>query len=232
MHAATHCARAWGHQRDALVAHGLRVIAWSRRGHRGSSSLSEDAPGVGAADIEALADGLGLDRFHLVAIAAGGFFATDFALSRPERLLSLTVAASMTGISDPGFRRRVQALHPPGFGELPHVFRELGPSYRTASPDGVRAWEALHEEALGGRPFVLQRLWNEITYDRLAGLRVPALLLGAGADLIVPAPLTEAIAERSPGAVYELLADSGHTPTWEVPDAFNAAVVRFVGAAG
>ena len=53
---------------------------------------------------------------------------------------------------------------------------------------------------------------NDITYERLADLAVPALLLGAGADLIIPGPVTREIAERIPGSRYELPSDSGHTP--------------------
>ena len=228
MHAATHCARTWGHQRDVFAARGYRVIGYSRRGHRGSSSLSSDDPGVGSADLEAFVAGLGLDRFHLLGVAAGGFFAVDYALSHAERLLSVTVASSMMGISDPGFMARVKRLHPAGFEELPAEFRELGATYRAASLEGVRVWTGLHRDALEGRPFVLQRLANDITYERLAELAVPILLLGAGADLIIPAPLTREIAGRIPGASYALLPDSGHTPSWEVPEAFNAAVLRFL----
>ncbi|HWT91693.1 MAG TPA: alpha/beta hydrolase [Solirubrobacteraceae bacterium] len=232
LHAATHCARMWGRQREAFVARGYRVIGYSRRGHRGSTSLRADDAGVGAADLEAFVTGLQLDRFHLVAVAAGGFFATDYALSRPERLISLTVGSSMMGVADPAFRERVEQLHPPGFRDLPAAFRELGPSYRATDPDGVRAWLHLHRDALEGRPFVLQGLAKDITLDRLAELAVPTLIVGAGADLIIPAPLTREIAERIPGAVYDLLADSGHMPSWEAPDAFNAVVLRFLDATG
>ena len=232
MHAATHCARSWGHQREAFADRGYRVVGYSRRGHRGSSAITKEDPGVAADDLDALASGLGIERFALVAIAAGGFFATDYALAHPDRVTGLAVGSSMMGIGEEGFLGRVFGLHPPGFQELPAEFRELGVSYRADCPEGVDLWRALHEEALSGDGFVLQGLSEEITWERLEALRVPALLLGCGADLIIPAPVTRDIAARIPGASFVLLSDSGHTPTWETPAAFNDAVLGFLDATG
>lgn len=69
-----------------------RVISMDMRGHGRTVVESEpfgfDADTM-AADFDALADGLGLDRFHLLSHATGGMVASRYAMSRSARLISL-----------------------------------------------------------------------------------------------------------------------------------------------
>ena len=97
LHAGTGSHAVWEHQRPALAAAGFRVIGYSRRGHLGSDAGREEAPGTGSGDLAALADHLGLGRFHAVGTAAGAIVAADFALSHADRLLSLTLACTILG---------------------------------------------------------------------------------------------------------------------------------------
>lgn len=77
----------------ALAAAGYRVIDMDMRGH--GRSVPEGAnPGYSiesvAADIGALADLLGLQRFHLLTHATGGMAALRYAMDHSDRLLSVT----------------------------------------------------------------------------------------------------------------------------------------------
>ncbi|HNC70556.1 MAG TPA: alpha/beta fold hydrolase, partial [Pseudomonadales bacterium] len=77
----------------ALADAGYRVIDMDMRGH--GRSVPEGAnPGYSiesvAADIGALADLLGLQRFHLLTHATGGMAALRYAMDHSERLLSIT----------------------------------------------------------------------------------------------------------------------------------------------
>src|SRR5207247_6514620 len=85
-------------------------------------------PGTVADDLLALMDHLGVDRFHLVATAAGGLGSLDFALSFPQRLRSLVVANSIGGVQDEEFLEIGRRIRPPEFAALPPEVRELGPS--------------------------------------------------------------------------------------------------------
>ena len=133
----------WSYQRPAFVDAGFRFIAYSRRGHGKSEPGPPNDPGYGARDLEALTRLLGLKRFHLLGTAAGGFLAPDFALSYPDRLLSLVIACSLGGITDSQYRATTARITGPDFYRMPSSFRELGPSYRAACPEGVRRWEEL-----------------------------------------------------------------------------------------
>jgi pimeloyl-ACP methyl ester carboxylesterase len=231
MHAATGSALNWEPQRESLSDAGYRVIAYSRRGHHRSSPVPDGNSISAVADLQNLADASELDRFHLVGVAAGGFFATDYALTHPSRLRSLTVACSMMGIADPAWRASVEAIHPPAFRQMPMDFVEVGPSYRLAYPVGLQRWRELHEIAHDGGAESLQPLENEITWDRLERVSLPVLLIAGGADLIVPTPAMRATATHIPSARLVEIPDAGHSAAWERPAEFNRALLEFLSSA-
>lgn len=226
LHAGTGSQAVWEHQRPALSAAGYRVIGYSRRGHLGSDAGPDDS-GTGSGDLCALADHLGLDRFHAVGTAAGAIVALDFALSHPARLLSLTLACTIFGIEDADYAALSRSLRPPGFEAMPPDFRELGPSYRAENPTGVARWLALEHAAIPGRQ-VRQPTASRITFAALAALRLPCLLMTGDADLWAPPPVQRMVARHIPSAETVVIAEAGHSAHWEQPAAFNAALLGFL----
>src|SRR5881628_480668 len=93
MHAATGSSRVWDYQIPAFTAAGYRLIAYDRRGWGRSEILATGPqPGTGADDLQALMDYLKIDRFHIVATAAGSSVSLDYAVSFPQRVRSLVMA--------------------------------------------------------------------------------------------------------------------------------------------
>jgi pimeloyl-ACP methyl ester carboxylesterase len=227
LHAGTGSKEVWEHQRPALAAAGFRVVGYSRRGHLGSDAGPEDNPGTGSGDLLALADHLGLDRFHAVGTAAGAIVALDVALSHPARLLSVTLACTIFGIEDADYAALSRSLRPSGFEAMPPAFRELGPSYRAANPDGVARWLALEHAAIPGRQ-VRQPTASRITFAALATLRLPCLLMTGDADLWAPPSVQRMVARHIPQARTVVIAEAGHSAHWEQPTAFNAALLDFL----
>jgi len=74
------------------LAERYRMILYEMRGH-GRTIIEGEPYGYDAdtmaTDIDALADHLGLDRFHLMCHATGGMVTARYAMTRSERLLSL-----------------------------------------------------------------------------------------------------------------------------------------------
>lgn len=74
------------------LAERYRMILYEMRGH-GRTIIEGEPYGYDAdtmaADIDALADHLGLDKFHLMSHATGGMVTVRYAMTRSERLLSL-----------------------------------------------------------------------------------------------------------------------------------------------
>ena len=228
LHPATGSGAVWGYQQPVFAAAGYRVIGYSRRGHYKSESGPHDRPGTASGDANALADFLELDRFHLLGTAAGGFAAADYAVSYPDRLLSLILASTQGGAQDPAFRETIACVAPPEFIRMPASFRELGPSYRAAYRDGVALWEALEHQSLSG-PRIRQPTANQLSWERIETIRVPTLMFTGDADLYMPPAMMHEYARHIRNCETAVIAGAGHSAYWEQPDAFNRLVLDFIG---
>jgi pimeloyl-ACP methyl ester carboxylesterase len=230
MHARTGSSRVWEHQIPAFTAAGYRFIAFDRRGW--GRSVVDPAgvqPGTAADDLQGLVDHLGIDRFHLVGTAAGGFTALDYALSFPVRLRSLVVANSIGGFQDDDYQELGRRLRPPQFDALPPEIRELGPSYRAANPEGTRRWMELERTSRPDGPQApAQPLRNRLTFALVEGIKVPTLLITGGADLYAPPPILRLFAARIKGSQSVIAPEAGHSTYWEQPEIFNRAVLEFI----
>jgi len=212
LHAGSGSSRMWEHQIPAFTGAGFRFIAYDRR-----------AEGAAIEDLEALAQHLVLDRFHLVGTAAGGIVAVDYALSFPQRLRSLVVANSIFGVQDEDYVKLSKGLRPsPQFDALPPEVRELGPSYRATNPDGTRRWKELAQHVKA------QPTHNRITFAALETIRTPTLLITGDADLYTPPPVLRLFAQRFPNCESVVIPECGHSAFWEQPDIFNRTVLDFI----
>ena len=229
LHPATGSALIWSYQQPAFAKAGYRVIAYSRRGYYNSAPFDSKNPGIGSEDLRQLAELLGLGRFHVVASAAGGSIASDFAFSYQERLLSLTISSNSFGVRDGEIAKAAAFIRPKGWEQMPAEFRELGPSYRAVNPDGVKAWMELEHKALIGSEY-RQNLKNEITQAKLKNLKLPTLIISGAADMSTPPSISRMIAAEIPNSRVALIPESGHSSYWEQPDMFNRAVLDFIGS--
>jgi pimeloyl-ACP methyl ester carboxylesterase len=228
LHPATGSGLIWGYQQPAFAKSGYRVIAYSRRGYYNSAPYDRNNPGIGSEDLRHLADTLGLGRFHVVASAAGGSIASDFAFSYQNRLLSLTISSNTFGVRDGEIAKLAGLIRPKGFEQLPAEFREVGPSYRAANPEGLKAWIELEHKALIGSEF-RQNLKNQISQARLKELRLPTLLIAGAADLFTPPSISRLLAAEIPNSRLVVIPEAGHSAYWEQPELFNRAVLDFLG---
>ena len=227
LHPASGSGLIWLYQQPVFAKAGYRVIGYSRRSYNGSDPLAKERPGTGSGDLDVLTASLGVSKFHVVASAAGGTIATDYALSHPDRLLSLTVADNSAGVRDGEIAQAAENIRIKGFDDMPVEFRELGPSYRAANPEGAKLWSDLAHKAVTGGDF-RQRVANEITTAKVEGLKVPTLLITGDADLITPPSIMRLVARHIPGSEIMIAPESGHSTYWEHPDLFNKTVLNFI----
>lgn len=231
LHATTGSSRVWEYQFPVFAETGFRVIAYDRRGFgRSMIDPAGAQPGTGADDLQSLMNHLGIDRFHLVGTAGGGFVALDYALSFPERVRSLVVASSIGGVQDEEFLALGRRIRPsPQFDALPPEIRELGPSYRAANPEGTRRWVELERVSRPPGPLApAQTMRNHVTFSMLEGIKVPTLLLTGDADLFAPPFVLRLFEARIKKAESIIVPEAGHSAYWEQPEIFNRAVLGFI----
>lgn len=228
LHPASGSALVWLYQQPVFAKAGYRVIAYSRRNYYNSDSAPADNPGTGSDDLRNLIEFLGLEKFHIVSSAAGGSVAADYALSHSERLLSLTVSSNNLAATRGYIAETAAIIKLKEWDDLPRWFRELGPSYRAANPEGVAKWTELNHKSETGRG-ARQKLVNVVTPERLEALKLRTLLMTGAADMFTPPSITRMIARHVPNNEVVIVPECGHSPYWEQPEFFNRTVLAFLG---
>jgi pimeloyl-ACP methyl ester carboxylesterase len=231
LHPASGSGLIWGYQQPVFAKAGYRVISYSRRGYFGSAPIDRAKPGIASQDLHELVEFLGLGKFHIVASAAGGSIASDYAFTHPDRLLSLTVSSNQFGVADGDIFAAGSRIRPQIWDEIPVEIREVGPSYRARNPEGYKQWIELERKS-GLKDAFRQPLKNRITEATLASLNVPTLVICGAADLATPPSVARMIAAKIPNAELVVAPEAGHSVYWEEPELFNRAVLSFVAKHG
>ena len=222
---------------------GPRLIAWNAPGYLASAPLEVDWP-CAADYADALIgffDDLGLRAAHVVGHSLGTLIAAAFGARAPNRVLSLTLAASAQGYGGtPG------APLPPAVATRVDDLAALGGAAFAAA----RAPRLVH--APEQNPSVVARVQAEMARVNPGGYGQAARMLGCSdlsgmmADLnekpgfivgaedqITPLPQTEAARaawQAAHGALPDCISipEAGHAIYVQQPDAFAKALMRLV----
>ena len=115
----------------------------------------------------------------------------------------------------------------PGFSKWPPEFREVSMGYMATNPEGLKRWLEIHHNSQHkGVPAQAQR--TTITFDKLATIRVPTLLMPGDQDVQCPPWVMRRQLARIPGAEFIVLPEASHSINWEQPEAFNRHVLEFI----
>src|SRR5215472_6130717 len=186
LHPNTGTVEIWEPQIAGFSRAGYRVIAFDRRGWGKSTPDPSTGPQPGsiAEDLHALVEHLKLDKFHLLGVAGGGFSVLDYAAWHPERVRSLIVGGSTGAIEDKEIAEFIARIAIPEIRKQSAHYREIGPSYRGANPEGTQRWIEIDEHSRQpGVPFQ-PPLRTPNTLAKIATIATPTLLIAADADLL------------------------------------------------
>ncbi len=230
LHPNTGTGAVWQEQIVGFSRAGYRVVAFDRRGWGNSAAdpTSGPQPGSIAGDLDALVDHLALDKFHLIGVAGGGFAALDYAAWRPERLRSLVVGASTGAIADEEIADFIERIAIPDIRKQSAHYRELGPSYRGANPEGTKRWIEIDEHARQPGVAFQPPLRTPNTLAKIATIPTPTLVIAADADLLAPPALMRLWATYLKNHEWAAIHDAGHAMAWEQPGRFNDLVLDFL----
>ncbi len=229
LHASTGSALSWVYQQPVLARAGYRVISYSRRSHYRSESGDPANMGTAVDDLHNLIQFLRLGdrRVHLLGTAYGGYTPTDYVLTHPDKVASITLSNTLGGMQEPEFNAKQAAILPPGWQGLPADFRELSGAYRAMNPEGRKRWLELEHIAFKA-PQIRPPNRNPMTWANLERIRTPALVMTGDADLYQPPPLMREYASHLQNVEACVLSECGHSAYWEQPDAFNATLIAFL----
>ena len=215
-----------------------RVVTWDHRGFGMSTDHGGiSAPAVAIADLTALLDHLGIEQAHLVGQSMGGWTVLGFALAHPERVRSLVLADSLGGCPIPGWIDRVAPAGRPDWGATLGNHPAVGPRIHAEDPTRVYLYQLLggFGRGTGGGipPSVMRGLGSTVyDHDALATMTCPILCVVGSDDAIFPPAWMHEAAAMLPGARLVEIPGAGHSPYFEAPEAWNAAVFAFLDEQG
>jgi len=223
---------AWFQQVPTLAAAGYRVVTWDARGF-GLSTFVTGTHGAEAAvhDMAAILDAEGVDGVHLVGQSMGGWWVTAFTLAHPARVRSLTLSNTIGGLWTDALHARFREAAAggstdPALGGAPGA---VSPSFVTRDVARAFLYQQLNTfhtppmaevgAALGG---------SSVVHDDLSATGVPLLGITGSDDALFPPKLMMESIETVRGARVVEIADAGHSPYFERPDEYNAALLEFL----
>ena len=226
----------WDRQVRVFSA-GYRAAAWDARGYGDSDDYAGPLDFADFwRDLERVMDQLSEKRAHLVGLSMGGRIARDFALQRPHRIASLTLANSSPGydaLSPEQNQAYLASRRAPLLaGKTP---RDIAPEL-AARLIGSRPAPGVLEELVASiaalrKDSYLKSLEASVTQDRAAPLEriaVPTLVITSDEDRLYSPALARDMARRIPGAELVEIQGAGHLSNIEQPERFNEAVLDFL----
>src|SRR5882724_11933979 len=219
----------WQVQIDALSKH-HKLVLWDMRGH-GQSDYPESpaaySEALTVADMAALLDEVGADKAIVGGLSLGGYMSLAFYRAHPARVRALLIID--TG---PGFKKddAREAWNKRAHDTGDRFEREGLEVLKSASRErsGVT-----HRDATGlaraARGMLTQR--DARVIESLPGVAVPSVVI-VGANDTPFLAASDYMAAKIPGAKKVVIPDAGHSANIDQPDAFNEALLNFLGGAG
>lgn len=232
----------WRPQVDPFVAAGLRVVLWDYRGH-GRSDAPDDPEAYTLArvvdDLDRVLAWAAPGEAGIVGgLSFGGLASLHLALQRPQRVRALLLVDTGPGFKNPEAQARweaqvernasfVERKGMQAFARSRAVETAIG--LYPERPAGRAAAAAIARQTPHGLAHFSRRVAGpaEPVIDRLGEIDVPALVIVGEKDEPYQRA-SEVLAKRLPRAERVVIAGGGHVVNLDEPDAFVAAVLRFV----
>ena len=225
----------WDELAVRLAAGGHEVLRYDHRGHGGSAV----PPGPYSMD-DLVDDAARLIRewgrgpVTWIGLSMGAMVGMGLAIRHPE-LVARLVLANTTSLYPEAARaawaQRIATVNADGMGAVADMVTEryLHADFRAASPAAAQAVRAaiLRNDAAGyaaSCAAVAGVAWQ----DRLGEIRCPTLVISGARDAGAPPVMGQAIAERVPGARFEVIADASHLSVLETPSEFDMLLRGFL----
>jgi pimeloyl-ACP methyl ester carboxylesterase len=230
-------AESWSFQLQGLSDR-YRVTAYDNRG-TGRTPLRDDEPltvATMADDAAAVIRRIGVESAHVCGFSGGSAIAQELALRHPGVVRSLVLMSTWARI-EPYYRSVLRAWRRLATAAADEramledffvwIYTARGHANGFVDQVVAEALEFEHPQSLGDFLRQLAAFEDHDTHDRLPQITAPTLVLAGSEDIAAPARLGRVVADRIPGAEFQLMEGEAHQPFQEAPEDFNARVDAF-----
>lgn len=214
----------------------FRVVRYDSRGHGRSDALTGPYTlDLLGRDLLALLDAHGIERAHLCGLSLGGMVAQWVAIYHPERVQRIVLANTAARIGgEASWTERIQAVSAGGMGAVSDVVvdRFLSASFRDSHPEVTR-WIVSMVEATPAQGYVAAcAALRDADLRPLVGqIRAPTLIISGALDQSTPPEQSRELQAALIDSRLLILDQAAHLSNLERAEAFNAALVAFLGVA-
>lgn len=204
----------------AALKNDYRVIAFDNPGSGDSSTVDDPASTADLADATlGLMDQLSIERAHVIGRSMGGAIAQHMALKAPDRLQSMTMAASFARLDPLGAQTIINMQQLLGWRKswaewAPHAMGLfVSPSFYNENPELISSITALISDE--GRDMtsynhLATACLEHDALDRLGEIDIPTLVMAGRVDPICSMTAQNWMMEALPNAELEVFEKSSH----------------------
>ena len=212
----------------------FRVLRYDKRGHgRSSSPAGPYTIEQMGRDAVALLDYLKLDKVNYCGLSIGGQTGMWLSANAPQRLNKLVLSNTAAKIgNDDGWNTRIDAVTKGGVKSVSKVVidRWFTPEFQAKAPAEIEKIRDVFERSdAAGYVASCQAVKAFDFRDKIAGVRVPTLLIAGTYDPATTPVDTKFVADRIAGSKFVEL-NASHLSNIEQREKYSAAVAAFLAA--
>lgn len=241
LHASVADKRIWERCAEMWVGAGYRVVCYDQRGY-GDTEAESNVSFRPVDDLWAVMDDRGFGQAVLVGNSMGGRVAADGTLERPERVSSLVlIGTSLSGAPevepDDSIKEIVDRYDAAEESEDIALLNPIEAHFWLDGPNqpegrvggsGRELFLTMNGRALELHDTIGEMLWADDSWDRLAEIEVPTLLLVGEYDAGFIMDRSRSVAAAIPNAEMVVIPESAHLPPLDAPAVLATMVTEFL----
>lgn len=226
----------WNRQVDMLIET-YRVIAYDVRGHGNSNTGTDDfSIELFVNDLLGLMDVLKIEKAMLCGLSMGGYIALNAVENFPKRFGALILCDTNCAADTPEAREKrmktIESIQEKGLEQyadesLKNLF---APESFVTNKEKIEVIKDMIMEtsvqSISRTLFALSR--RKETCTRLAGIRIPVLIVVGKEDKITPPDAARLMQKNIKGSILNIIEHAGHLSNIENSYDFNSQLIKFV----